>query len=187
MHRAQQSWVGAWLRGKELPLIDWFADTFSNPYVVIILLTFFPALELRASIPYGVLVAGIDWWWVVALAVVTNIVLGPILYVLLDKFLHVMLRVGWFGRMWDKFVLPKQKKIHAKVEKYGIWGLSVFIGIPLPGSGVYSGAIGGYLLGFSFKEFFISTVLGVLMAAAIVTAIVLSGAHAFDFLIKHHA
>ena len=167
-------------------MIDWLTETFPNPYVNIILLTFFPALELRASIPYGIAKTGIDWWWVVALAVVTNIVLGPIVYVLLDKFLHVMLRIGWFNRLWERFVLPKQKKIHAKVEKYGIWGLSIFIGIPLPGSGVYSGAIGAYLLGFSFKEFFVSTVLGVLIAAAVVTAIVLSGSQLFDFMIKAH-
>jgi uncharacterized membrane protein len=166
-------------------LIDWLTETFSNPYVLIVIFTLVPALELRWSIPYGILVAGIDWWWVVPLAIVTNIVLGPIVYVFLDKFLHIMLRIGWFNRLWERFVLPKQKKIHAKVEKYGVWGLSLFIGVPLPGSGVYSGGIGGYLLGFSFREFFVSTVLGVLIAGAAVTAVVLSGSQLFDFMIKH--
>ena len=167
-------------------MFDSLIETFSNPWVLIVVLTFFPALELRASIPYGIWMAELNWGWVVALAIVTNIVLGPIVYFLLDKFLHVMLRVGWFNRMWERFVVPKQKKIHAKVEKYGVWGLSVFIGVPLPGSGVYSGAIGAYLLGFSFKEFFVSTVLGVLIAASAVTAIVLSGAQMFEFMIKAH-
>jgi uncharacterized membrane protein len=166
-------------------LIEWFSETFSNPYVIIILLTFFPALELRASIPYGILMAGIEWWWVVAVAVVTNIVLGPIVYVLLNQFLHLMLKVGWFNRIWEGSIVPKQHKIHRKVERYGVWGLSVFIGIPLPGSGVYSGAIGGYLLGFTFLEFLVSTILGVLIAAAIVTAVTLTGAEAFSFMIKH--
>jgi len=167
-------------------MTEWLAEVFSNPYVIIVLLTFAPFLELRASIPYGIVALGKEQWWIVFLvAVVTNILLGPILYVLFDKFLHLLLRIGWVKRIWDRVVARTQKKIHPLVEKYGMWGLSVFIGIPLPGSGVYSGSIGGYLLGFSFREFLISTVIGVLIAATAVTAIMLAGANTFGFLIKH--
>jgi uncharacterized membrane protein len=77
-----------------------------------------------------------------------------------------------------------QKKIHPLVEKYGILGLSVFIGIPLPGSGVYSGAVGGYLLGFTRKEFYLSTVIGVLIAATAVTIVVMTSAEALSLFIK---
>ena len=85
--------------------------------------------------------------------------------------------------MLSSFV-KTQKKLHPKVEKYGVWGLSIFIGIPLPGSGVYSGAMGGYLLGFTKKEFYIATVVGVLIAAAAVTAVVMSGSTILDIFIK---
>jgi uncharacterized membrane protein len=77
-------------------------------------------------------------------------------------------------------IAKTQKKIHPLVEKYGVWGLSVFIGVPLPGSGVYSGAVGGYLLGFTKREFYLATAIGVLIAAAAVTAVVLTGAEAFS-------
>jgi uncharacterized membrane protein len=157
---------------------------FTNPYVLIILLTFTPALELRASIPYGILVAKLPWAVVVPLAIGANIVLGPIFYLMLDKFMHLLLRIGVVKRFWDRMILKTQKKIHPLVEKYGVWGLSVFIGVPLPGSGVYSGAIGGFLLGFTKREFYIATVIGVLIAAAAVTAVVLTGAGAFDLFIK---
>lgn len=168
-------------------MIEWLNQAFPNPWIVIVLLTLFPALELRASIPYGILVAREDWFPVVALAVVVNILLGPLLYFLFETLLHLALRIRFIDRVWQHMILKTQKKIHPLVEKYGVWGLSVFIGIPLPGSGVYSGAVGGYLLGFTRKEFYISTVLGVLIAAALVTAVVLTGAEAFDIFIKRAA
>ena len=164
---------------------EFFSDVFSNPYVLIVLLTFVPALELRASIPYGVLVAKQPWFPVLAVAVVANIVLGPIIFFLLDKFMHLLLRIPLVDRMWNRMIRKTQKKIHPLVEKYGILGLSVFIGIPLPGSGVYSGAVGGYLLGFTKKEFYLSTVIGVLIAATAVTIVVMTGAGAFGFFIKN--
>ncbi|MBN1942108.1 MAG: small multi-drug export protein [Phycisphaerae bacterium] len=157
---------------------------FSDPYVLIVLLTFAPALELRASIPYGILVAKLPWEVVVPLAVGANILLGPIFFLLLDKCMHLLLRIGVVNRFWNRMILKTQKKIHPLVEKYGVWGLSVFIGVPLPGSGVYSGAIGGYLLGFTKREFYVATVLGVLIAAAAVTGVVLTGTGAWGLFIK---
>ena len=165
-------------------MIEWLGEVVGNPYVIIALLTFVPALELRASIPYGILVAEEPWPAVVAVAVVTNIALGPALFFFLDKTMHLLHRVPFFGRFWDLMVVRAQKKVHRMVEKYGIWGLGMFIGVPLPGSGVYTGALGGYLLGFTRKEFYLATVMGVLIAAAAVTAVVLTGVTAFDFLIK---
>jgi len=161
--------------GNTSGMTEWFRETFQNPWLVIVVLTFMPALELRASIPYGILAAKEHWVPVVLLAIVVNIALGPVVYFLLDKFLHLLLRVKAIDWYWQRTIVKTQKKIHPLVEKYGTWGLAAFIGVPLPGSGVYSGAFGGYLLGFSRRDFYLATVLGVLAAAAIVTALCLTG------------
>ena len=171
-------------RCEEQVMQEWLADMISNPYMLIVLLTFFPFLELRASIPYGILVAKQPCFAVVITAIVANIILGPILYFLLDKMLHLLIRIRVVDWFWSRMIIKTQKKVHPLVEKYGTLGLSVFIGIPLPGSGVYSGAIGGYLLGFTRKEFYIATVLGVLTAATAVTAIVLTGSTTFEIFLK---
>jgi len=163
---------------------EWVVELFQNPYVWMVLLTFAPGLELRASIPYGILVAGLPWFVVAPACILINILLGPIVYFFLDKMLHLALRIKIVDRIWQRVITRVQKKIHHKVEKYGVWGLSVFIGIPLPGSGVYSGAIGGYLLGFTRREFYGATVIGVLIAAIVVTAVVMTGSTTFDFLLK---
>ena len=161
---------------------EFFSD---HQYVAIVLLTLMPFLELRASIPYGLVKTDEPWFVVVALAIVVNIVLGPIVYFLLDKLLHVALRVGFFKRFWDRTIIKTQKKIHPLVEKYGVLGLGLFIGVPLPGSGVYSGAFGGYVLGFTKKEFYIATVVGVLIAAAAVTTVTMLLDGGASLFIKH--
>jgi len=165
-------------------MLEWLKESAVNPYFLIVVLTLIPAFELRASIPYGILGAKEPWLAVVAVAVVVNILLGPILYFLLNRLLHLFLRIGLVDRFWRRTIARTQRKIHPLVEKYGVWGLGLFIGVPLPGSGVYSGAFGGYLLGFTRREFYLATVIGVLIAAAAVTAVVLTGAQTFDLLIR---
>jgi len=85
---------------------------------------------------------------------------------------------------WEKKVEKTRQKIHNGVEKYGEYFLIIFIGIPLPGSGVYSGALGAYLLGMSFRKFLIANIFGVIIAGTAVTLAVLSGAEALKFFFK---
>jgi len=165
-------------------MIEWFRCSFDNPWLIIVLLTLMPLLELRASIPYGIWVLGKEnWLGVVAVAVVANIIIGPVMYFLLERFLHLLLRIKLVDWYWQRSIVKTQKKIHPLVEKYGVLGLGFFIGVPLPGSGVYSGALGGFLLGFSKGKFYLATVLGVLIAAAVVAGIVLTGVNLLEFLI----
>ncbi len=150
----------------------------------LIVLTLLPFLELRASIPYGVFKTSISVLWVFVICVGVNILLAPIIYLFLDKVVHIFLRIKTIDKCYQKVVIRAQKKVHPYVEKYGILGLAIFIGIPLPGSGVYSGALGAYLLGFKFKDFFKAAILGVIIAGVIVTLISTAGNSVFHFLIK---
>ena len=154
-----------------------------HPIIELILITFIPALELRASIPYGILI-GMDVWLVVLVCLVANIILGILVYFLLDKFVHLVVKVKWIGKIYDKIVGRVQHRIKKYVDKYGEFGIAVFIGIPLPGSGVYSGALGSYLIGLKFKKFIIANIIGVLIAGTIVTLVVLSGSGLFSLFVK---
>ena len=120
----------------------------------LIILTFLPFLELRASIPYGVFQTSLSLLSIFLICTITNILLAPIIYFFLNNLIHVFLKIKIIDKCYQKTVIRAQKKVHPYVEKYGILGLAIFIGIPLPGSGVYSGALGAYLLGFKFKDFF---------------------------------
>ena len=139
----------------------------------LVAVTLIPALELRASIPFGIfgLAKTVSWPVVVLICVVANIVLGWIVFLVMGPVFTFLRKWEWFeNRIWP--ILEKtQHKIHPYVEKYGEIGVAVFIGIPLPGSGVYTGAFGSYLLGLDRRKFAIANVIGVLIAAAAVTGL----------------
>ena len=152
--------------------------------LILIFITLIPTLELRASIPYGILRADMQWWAVVLVCVATNIVLGPLVYLFLDKVMALLLRFEWVDQIYGRTVTRTQRRIQKSVDRHGEMGVALFIGIPLPGTGSYSGALGAYLLGLGYRRFIIANVIGVLIAGTIVTAVVLSGVGAFRVLIK---
>jgi len=143
-----------------------------------------PFLELRASIPYGILALGEPWLLVFTVSVIANILLGIILYPFIDFIMSIIRKIRMLDRLYRYYVEKTQRKIEKLVEKYGEFGLAVFIGIPLPGSGVYSGSVAAYLIGLGYKRFIIANIIGVLIAGVIVTMAVVSGSSAFSLFIK---
>ena len=146
-----------------------------NDIVLLILVTFLPFLELRASIPVGFFGLGghLSLPSVVLICVVTNIVLGWLIFLVLGPVFSFVRKWSWFDQNVWPVIERTRDKIHPYVEKYGELGVAVFIGIPLPGSGVYSGALGAYVLGVSRKKFVVANVIGVLIAGAAVTGLCL--------------
>jgi uncharacterized membrane protein len=149
----------------------------------LIWITLIPALELRASIPYGIL-NGMSWIAVFLVCVITNIILGIFVYYFLEKFIIIVKKIRFIEKLWNKYVAKIQRKIHKAVEKWGEMAVAVFIAIPLPGSGVYSGALAAYLIDLDFKKFVIANIIGVLIAGIIVTILSLTGAEIFQVFIK---
>ena len=153
--------------------------------LILIGVTFIPALELRASIPLGIFYyrESLHWTATVAICVAANIGLAFVFYWLLDTVIKwLRLSVGHVD--FDKSVERAQRKIHKSVERYGEWGLAVFIGIPLPGTGVITGAIASYALGLNRKKYYIASILGVLIAATAVTLLCLFGKHVAPWLLR---
>ena len=155
-----------------------------NEILNLIWITLLPFLELRASIPYGVFKTELSLLTIFLVCVLTNIVLAPIVYFFLDNFVNLFTKIKFIDRIYQKIVVRTQRKVHKSVEKYGVLGLALFIGVPLPGSGVYSGALAAYLLGFRKRDFFLAAVIGVLIAGIIVLLVSLLGNGAWDIFVK---
>ncbi len=155
-----------------------------NEILMLIILTLMPFLELRASIPYGIFSTNLHWGWVFMICVLVNIILAPIVYYLFLELIQLLRKIKMIDYCYHKTVVRTQKKVHKYIEKYGVLGLAVFIGIPLPGSGVYSGALAADLLGIEFKDFFKAAVIGVVVAGLIVLLVSILGNGALEFMIK---
>jgi uncharacterized membrane protein len=150
-----------------------------NTILWLVAITLLPFLELRASIPVGIFSMSkqLPWFSVVLICIITNVILGWIIFAILGPAFSLIRKWQWFDqKIWP--VLERTRhKIHPYVEKYGELGVAVFIGIPLPGSGVYSGALGAYLIGVDKKKFAVANVLGVLIAGTAVTILSLMILH----------
>ena len=71
-----------------------------------------------------------------------------------------------------------------KVEIFGFWGVAVFVGIPLPVTGAWTGTLGAWILGLSRRKTLLAILIGVAISGLIVSAVVLLGIEALDFLVK---
>ena len=146
--------------------------------LILFLITLIPGLELRASIPMGMfggewISSPMAWPAVVLTCVVSNILIGWGFFLFLGPFVRLFRRISWCDRLLSKYLDRAQVKLKPDVEKYGFWGVAVFIGIPLPMTGAYTGAAGAYALGMKWRQFMLANVVGVLIAAFCVTGICL--------------
>lgn len=137
----------------------------------VILTTLAPVTELRGGIPLGVAL-GLDPWLVVLTAIIFNCLVFFPVYIALSLLYGGFLdRSAWCRRLLDRI----HRRGRPYIERYGILGLAVYIGIPLPVTGVWTGTIIAWVLGLDWKRSFLAVCLGVLISAAIVSAIVLGG------------
>ncbi|MDD3175709.1 MAG: small multi-drug export protein [Candidatus Nanoarchaeia archaeon] len=154
--------------------------------LILILLTFIPFLELRFSIPAGILTTtvslpfnqsisgmGLNPILVIITCIFANIILGIIIYQLIFFIKKYLIHFPKINFLLDKFLNKAHKKVKPFKEKYGILGIALFIAVPLPGSGSYSGALGSYMLGLTKKEFYLANTIGVILAGIIVALITL--------------
>jgi uncharacterized membrane protein len=150
-----------------------------------------PFVEIRLAIPVGILTGsftlpfgititgfGLNPFFVFGLAIVMGFILTFIIY----NGLHLLdnpLRRSKFSKPYFKMLEKAQRKINPYVEKYGVLGLAIYISLPIPGSGGYMGSIGGYVIGMDRKDFYLAAIIGVTIAAVIVTSLTVLGKSIF--------
>ncbi len=135
----------------------------------LIFISLLPWIELRGSIPLGISM-GFDPLYVFAVCTITDILLIPVLLVFLKYTVPLILRIESLDRFYQWNVASTLKRY----EKYRKWeelGLALFVAIPLPFTGVYSGTFVSYLLDLNKKEAFLSVSLGAVIAGILVTAL----------------
>ena len=133
-----------------------------------------PLSELRGAIPYAYL-NGVPLWAAALVATAINACI-PFLGFFFFRHLHkFFLKMNWYRRYFEKQAAKSERKVKEKIQKYGLWGLMVFVGIPLPMTGAWTGVIGAFILGLDEKKSTLSIILGVLIAGCIVTAVLYTG------------
>jgi len=147
---------------------------------IVILASMSPVLELRGGIPIGIGL-GLDPWLVIATAVIVNCLVFFPIFIGLELLYH-----RFFERFaWARSIIERiRKRGKPVIDRYGLIGLAIFVAIPLPATGAWTGTIIAWLLGLNWKKSFLAVALGVIIAGAIVSAVVLGGINVLGFFVK---
>jgi len=136
----------------------------------VLLTTISPISELRGGIPLGILYYKLDPLFIFCIAVIANaLIFFPIFFALRLFYDKLLSRIPLFNKYLDNL----RKRGKPKVEKYGFWGLTLFVAIPLPITGAYTGTILAWLLGMDWRKAFPAVGLGVIVAGVVVLLITL--------------
>ncbi len=143
-----------------------------------VLISMVPIIELRGAIPIAV-GAGLPFYIAIPLAVIGNLLPVPFIIMFIKKiFAWIRRKMPKLNSMVDKLEARAQSKSDT-VQKSAFWGLFIFVAIPLPGTGAWTGALIAAMLDMRLKKAFPAIVAGVLTAGAIVTIVTALGVDIF--------
>ncbi len=143
----------------------------ANLILLGILLSILPFGELRAAIPYMVIV-GVDPLLAFFVATAANIAIVPLLFLFFDYLHHRFLRLSFYRRVFAStlnVIRKKEEKVKSNLERYGLIALALFVGVPLPFTGAYTACILAWILNLERKKSAIAIASGVLIAGIIIT------------------
>lgn len=152
-------------------LVEFFIDLFGgiSKDIIIFVISLMPILELRGGLLAATLLE-VEFVRAAIICIIGNILPIPIVLLFLKFVLDILSK--W--SVTKKIVNWLEKKVDEKreqIDKYGYLGLILFVGIPLPGTGAWTGALLAVMLGLNRKKSFLCIVLGVLMAAVIMSVL----------------
>lgn len=146
-------------------------------------LSILPIAELRGGIPFAV-AGGADIVTSFVVCVLANMLVPPILFIFLETFHKQFYKISIYRKQFDRLVDRTQKKAEKKIGKYGYWGVMLFVAIPLPITGAYTGTLAAWLMNLNRKKSFVFLALGVVIAGIIVSIVTWTGAEIFNIFLK---
>jgi len=154
-----------------------------NPLLGGMLLSLLPISELRGGIPFSVFY-GVDPIVAFIFCSLANILVVPLCFLFLDSLNKVLLKIKFYRNAFGWYIekiRKRKEKVERAYQTYGPIALTIFVAIPLPITGAWTGTLVAWLLGLKRARSFFAIALGVLVSGIIVLLIV-KGILAFRFL-----
>ncbi|MCD7762360.1 MAG: small multi-drug export protein [Lachnospiraceae bacterium] len=138
-------------------------------YLIVFFISMVPLIELRGAIPYGVLF-GLPTLPTYIVAIIGNMIPVPIIYLFARRVLIWGQDKPIIGKLFTFFLEKGERggqKLQAKAGRGLFVALLLFVGIPLPGTGAWTGTLAASILKMDFKSTITAVMLGVLLAGVI--------------------
>jgi uncharacterized membrane protein len=145
-----------------------------HPGIAVIIISTLPVFELRGGIPVGINLFKMKWFFVVPLAILGNMIPVVPLLLFLGPLSRLLSRIKPFRIFFD-WLFKRTKSRSTIVERYKSIGLMLFVAIPLPITGAWTGSIAAFLFNVRLSHALLSIFLGVIIASVIVTTLSMLG------------
>lgn len=137
--------------------------------IIIFIISMIPILELRG----GLLAASpallnVPILRAIPICIIGNLLPIPFILLLIEKVLDLMKKIPGLCKI-ARWVRQKADKNKGQIEKFGFWGLALFVGIPLPGTGAWTGSLVAALLHMKFSKAIAAILVGIAMATIIMS------------------
>jgi len=153
-------------------LVTWFMEVLGgrvSKEMIVFVISMVPILELRGGL-LAASVLDIEIVKAIWFCVIGNIIPVPFILLLITPIFNWLKQTKTFRPMVEKLESKAMGKSD-QIEKYEFWGLVLFVGIPLPGTGAWTGSLIASLLGLKFKKAFPAVLLGIVMATVIMSIV----------------
>ncbi len=151
-------------------------------YLLCFLISMVPLIELRAGVPIAVGM-GLDYWTALIVCVIGNMLPVPIIYFFARKVLLWGCDKRYIGKFFSYCIEKGERggqKLKAKAGRGGLFvALLLFVGIPLPGTGAWTGTLAASFLNMGIKSTSAAVSLGVILAGIIMGVVSMTGVHVF--------
>ena len=153
-----------------------------NKYLIAFFVSMIPLIELRGGVPYAVLM-GLDYWPALVVCAIGNMLPVPIIYFFARKVLLWGCDKKYIGKFFTYCIEKGEKggqKLRTRGGRGGLFlGLLLFVGIPLPGTGAWTGTLAASFLNMGIKSTTLAVSLGVILAGLIMGFVSMTGVHVF--------
>lgn len=133
-----------------------------------------PIAELRGAIPIAIGVYDFPWYYAFLFGIIGNLLPVPFILLFLNAVAKLVEKVPLLSKYFN-WILERSRRRGGIIERYERIGLVLFVAIPLPFTGAWTGAIAATLLGLRFRYALLSIVIGVLIAGVVVTSATMLG------------
>ena len=164
-----------------MKIIELLNNITNSQSIIVFLISMAPIGELRFSIPYGLIMTDLNWFTVYWLSVVGNILVGIIIIYILPYIIGFITRFKYINIAYS-YILKRTYKNSVIIQKRKYYGLMFFVSLPLPFTGVWTGALASNLFGLSKHKSIAAISFGVLLSSLVVTSLVYFGFITFSYL-----
>lgn len=152
------------------------------PWLSTVIISCLPIFELRGAIPIALGVYGLSPWSAYLLSVFGNMLPVIPLLLFLDPVSTQLRRYTIFDRFFSWLFNRTRRNHEERFEKYGLMALTLFVAVPLPVTGAWTGCAAAFVFGIKFRHAFPAILAGVMIAGLIVSIVTLTGISLYDLL-----